>query len=88
VPGSARLDDGALIGRIKFSRGSELARRVARDLQDGIQIPLSVGYKVHATQEDRRTNPITRTATDWEPLEVSLVPIAAEEAGTGFRAAA
>jgi hypothetical protein len=32
VPGSARLENGSLLARIKFSRGSELARRVARDL--------------------------------------------------------
>jgi hypothetical protein len=88
VPGSARLESGSLIGRIKFSRGSALAQRIAQGLQDGIQIPLSVGYKVHQTREDRRTNPVTRTATDWEPIEVSVVPIAAEETGTGFRAAA
>jgi hypothetical protein len=88
VPGSARLAEGALIGRIKFSRGSALAQRIAQDLQDGIQIPLSIGYKVHETREDRRTNPVTRTATDWEPIEVSVVPIAAEESGTGFRACA
>jgi hypothetical protein len=88
VPGSARLEDGALVARIKFSRGSELAQRVVRDLEDGIQIPLSVGYKVHKTVESRRTDPVTRTATDWEPIEVSLVPIAAEETGTGFRTAA
>jgi hypothetical protein len=88
VPGSARLAEGALIGRIKFSRGSALAQRIAQDLQDGIQIPLSVGYKVHETREDQRTNPVTRTATDWEPIEVSVVTIAAEETGTGFRTAA
>jgi hypothetical protein len=88
VPGSARLEDGALIARIKISRGSELARRVMQDLQDGIQIPLLVGYKIHKTVENRRTNPVTRTATDWKPPEVSLVTIAAEETGTGFRAAA
>jgi hypothetical protein len=57
-------------------------------LQDGIQIPLSVGYRIHRTVDDRSTNPITRIATDWEPLEVSLVPISAEEVGTGFRVAA
>jgi hypothetical protein len=88
VPGSARLENGALLARIKFSRGSALAQRIAQDLQDGIQVPLSAGYKVHATRDDRSTVPVTRIATDWEPLEVSLVPIAAEEAGTGFRAAA
>jgi hypothetical protein len=85
VPGSARLDNGALVARIKFSRGSALAQRLAQDLADGLQIPLSVGYKVHRTVDDRSTNPVTRIATDWEPLEVSLVPIAAEESGTGFR---
>jgi hypothetical protein len=79
------LEDGALVARIKFSRGSELAQRVVRDLEDGIQIPLSVGYKIHATHDDRSTVPVTRIATDWEPFEVSLVPIAAEETGTGFR---
>ena len=85
VPGSARLDNGSLIARIKFSRGSALAQRLAQDLADGIQIPLSVGYKVHRSEIDRSTNPETRTAVDWEPIEVSLVPIAAEESGTGFR---
>jgi hypothetical protein len=88
VPGSARLESGALIGRIKFSRGSALAQRLAQDLADGLQIPLSVGYKVHRSTTDRSTNPETRIATDWEPLEVSLVPISAEESGTGFRTAA
>jgi hypothetical protein len=43
------------------------------------------GYKIHRTIDDRSTNPITRRAVDWEPLEVSLVPISAEEVGTGFR---
>ena len=38
VPGSARLEDGALLARIKFSRGSALAQRVVRDLEDGIQM--------------------------------------------------
>jgi hypothetical protein len=88
VPGSARLENGALTARIKFSRGSDLAQRITKDLADGIQIPLSIGYKIHRTADDRSTTPPTRLATDWEPLEVSLVPIAAEESGTGFRHAA
>jgi hypothetical protein len=85
VPGSARVANGELTARIKFSRGSELAQRVVRDIEDGIRYPLSVGYKIHRTVDDHSTNPITRRATDWEPLEVSLVPISAEEVGTGFR---
>jgi hypothetical protein len=85
VPGSARIANGELTARIKFSRGSPLAQRLAQDLADGLQIPLSIGYKIHRSTTDRSTSPETRTATDWEPIEVSLVPIAAEEAGTGFR---
>jgi hypothetical protein len=85
VPGSVRVANGELTARIKFSRGSPLAQRLAQDLADGIQIPLSVGYKVHRSVTDRSTNPETRIATDWEPIEVSLVPVAAEEVGTGFR---
>jgi hypothetical protein len=87
VPGTARLEDGALVARIKLSRGSALAQRVAQDLQDGIQIPISAGYKVRRSVSDRSTSPATRTAVDWEPIEVSLVPVAAEESGTGFRRA-
>jgi hypothetical protein len=37
VPGSARLEDGALVARIRFSRGSPLAQRIVQDLQDGLQ---------------------------------------------------
>jgi hypothetical protein len=88
VPCSARVANGELTARIKFSRGSELAQRVMQDLVDGLQVPLSIGYKIHRSTTDRSTNPETRTATDWEPLEVSLVPIAAEATGTGFRTAA
>jgi len=88
VPGSARLENGELVARVKFSRTSPLAQRVAQDLQDGIQIPLSAGYRVHRTIDDRTTSPVTRTAVDWEPIEISLVTVAAEESGTGFRAAA
>jgi hypothetical protein len=84
LPGSARILNGELTARIRFSRSSPLAQRVVQDIRDGIAIPLSLGYRVHATEENKRTNPITRTATDWEPIEVSLVPVGAESE-TGFR---
>jgi hypothetical protein len=87
VPGSARLQDGALTARIQFSRSSPLAPRVVQDLRDGVRIPLSLGYRVYASEENKRTNPVTRTATDWEPIEVSAVPVGAE-VETGFRQAA
>jgi hypothetical protein len=87
VPGSARVENGMLLARLRFSRGSTLAQRIVQDLQDGIAYLISVGYKVYATEENKRTNPITRTATDWEPIDVSVVPVGAE-VETGFRVAA
>lgn len=85
VPGSARIEDKELRARARFSKNSDLANRVFNDLRDGIRIPLSGGYKVHAFREDRTTSPTTRTITDWEPVEVSCVSVPAEETGTGFR---
>jgi len=85
VPGSARIIDGELIARARFSKNSELSRRLFADLQQGIRIALSAGYRVHAFKEDRTTSPVTRTITDWEPHEVSLVSVPAEQTGTGFR---
>jgi hypothetical protein len=78
------LQDRALTARIQFSRSSSLAQRVVQDLCDGVQIPLSLGYRVYTSEENKRTNPVTRTATDWEPIEVSIVPVGAE-VETGFR---
>jgi hypothetical protein len=82
-----RLQDGALTARIQFSRSSPLALRIVQDIRDGIKVPLSLGYRVHKSEENKLTNPVTRTAIDWEPIEVSLVPVGAE-AETGFRVAA
>jgi hypothetical protein len=87
LPGSARIANGELTARIKFSRSVPLALRVVQDLRDGIAIPLSLGYQVHSVEENKRTNPVTRVATDWEPIEVSVVPVGAE-VETGFRTAA
>jgi hypothetical protein len=55
IPGGARLGDGPIVCAAQISRGSALAQRVALDLQDGIHIPLSVGYKIHRTVEGRST---------------------------------
>jgi hypothetical protein len=85
VPGSARVEGGKLIARLKLSRVNEVAKRVAQDLRDGLRFAISAGYKVHQVRDS--TSPVgvmVRTVTDWEPLEISLVPVAAEESGTGF----
>ncbi len=68
---------GQLLGRIKLSRNA-LAEQVHRDLVDQHPISLSAGYRTHQERVDRSTIPETRTAIDWEPLEVSVVSVAAE----------
>jgi hypothetical protein len=87
VPNTARIEGGKLVARARFSRGSERAVRVARDIQDGIQYPASAGYKVHRFNQDDSYSPPRRTIVDWEPFEVSLVTVAAEMEGTGIRQA-
>jgi hypothetical protein len=85
VEGSSRvetLDDGrsALIARVRFSRAlDDAGSRVVQDIQDGIRRNVSVGYRVHGETvtkaKDQREH---RLADDWEPLEVSAVPIPAD----------
>lgn len=85
VPGSARIEGGKLLARIKLSR-SEKGQRIANDLADGIPVLLSAGYKVYRVDTDTNTSPPQRRVMDWEPLELSCVTISAEEVGAGFRA--
>lgn len=66
----------------------EDADKVFRKVQAGIIRNVSVGYRVHKWE---RTPPAKEgdvaiyRAVDWEPLEISLVPIGAD-AGAGVRA--
>lgn len=79
VPGSVRVENGKGYATVKFSR-SEMAETIFRDLLDGHPIQISVGYKVHRyekTEGSEKTLPTFR-ATDWEPMELSVVPIPAD----------
>jgi hypothetical protein len=77
IPGSARIEDGKLVANIKLSRSAK-GERIAQDLADGIPINVSAGYRTHREVRNERSSPETRTAVDWEPLEVSIAPIPAE----------
>lgn len=79
VPGSVKVEGGKGTALVKFSR-SELAETIFRDLLDGHPVQISVGYKVHKyvkTEGSDKSLPIFR-ATDWEPMELSVVPIPAD----------
>jgi len=81
----AWVEDGAGMARVRFS-GREQVDGVWRDVAAGIIRNISVGYRVHAMEIEERDGeiPIMRV-TDWEPLELSAVPVPADP-GAGFRA--
>jgi len=83
VPGSARIEGGELRGKVKFSR-SESGDRAYQDMKDGVLRHVSIGYITHKFAVDNTTSPPTRRATDWEPHELSAVPIPADPQA-GFR---
>ncbi len=84
VPGSARMEKGLGRAAIKLDAGDENSG-IIRKIKDGIIRNVSVGYRVHRFEVIRGddTVPLYR-AVDWEPYEVSLVPIGAD-AGAGVR---
>jgi len=77
VPNTVRVEGGKLIGQVKFSK-SEEGERAFQDAKDRILRNLSVGYLIHRYEVDDTTTPPTRTATDWEPHEISAVAIPAD----------
>lgn len=79
VPGSVRIEKGKAFARIKFSK-KQAADDVFCDLQDGHPVNISVGYKIHHYEKTEGADgqlPVLR-AVDWEPLELSAVPIPAD----------
>ncbi|MBS7702657.1 prohead protease/major capsid protein fusion protein [Chelatococcus asaccharovorans] len=76
---SARVDNGELLVDVELSDREDVAP-IAADLAAGIIRNVSVGYRVHAAEESTEAGVRTITATDWEPFEVSLVPVGADPA--------
>lgn len=73
---SAWLEGGEGRALVRFSQRED-ADAVFRDVKDGILRNISVGYAVHryeVVEEDDDKLPTYR-ATDWEPMELSIVPI-------------
>lgn len=86
IPKSVRVEGGKGIAVVKLSR-NQLGEQILTDLRDGMPIQISVGYKVHRyekTTSEEGSIPTYR-AIDWEPMELSAVPIPAD-AGAHSRA--
>ena len=79
-------ENGAYVGRatVRFSDRADV-EPIWQDVRNGIIRNVSVGYAVRAYEirEEEGTVPVW-TAVDWQPLELSAVPIGADGAA-GFR---
>lgn len=79
VRGTVRIEGGKAYATVKFSR-NQLGEQIFQDLKDGIPVQISVGYRVHKyekTTGEEGQMPTYR-AIDWEPMELSAVPIPAD----------
>lgn len=87
APGSARLEAGKGMARVQLSRAPGDAD-VVQKIRDGIIRNISVGYIRHKIEkiEKNGETPLWRVV-DWEPHEISAVPVPADM-GAQFRAAA
>lgn len=81
----AWIDGGVGRALVRFSKRDEVTP-IWDDVRDGILTKISVGYVVHAMEDVTGDEDEVRVlrAVDWEPYEVSLVPIPADD-GAGVR---
>jgi HK97 family phage prohead protease len=76
----ARLERGQGLARLRFAADDPKADAVWRKVSQGILRNVSVGYKVHTFEDTGTTDgklPVRR-AVDWEPYEISVVPMGAD----------
>lgn len=83
VKDSVRVADGKATLKARMSNRPEVAGIVG-DIRDSIISNVSPGYITHAYREELRDGVTYRIATDWEPIELSFVPVGADpDAGLG-----
>lgn len=79
VPGTVSLTKKEARARVQFSRRTAV-EEIWQDVRDGLIRSVSVGYRVYKFEETEgkgNTLPVRR-AVDWEPFEISMVPIPAD----------
>ncbi|QAY95103.1 hypothetical protein CWB41_04645 [Methylovirgula ligni] len=87
VAGSARIEDGKGLATIKLSSAAGDSDTISK-IREGVIKNISVGYLIHSSTriEGENGEPDVVEISDWEPLEVSAVPIPAD-AGAQIRSA-
>ena len=89
VPGSARIENGQGIARIRISERDAVGD-IWRDIEAGHIRAVSIGYQVHRFEVSKPAKDSGGArelwrAVDWTPFEISAVPVGAD-AAAGFRA--
>lgn len=84
--GSVRIEKGQGHAKVRLSARDDISGIVS-DIRDGIIANISPGYVTHAYREEMKDNNLYRIATDWEPMEISFVPVGADP-DAGRRSAA
>jgi hypothetical protein len=78
VPGSARIEGGRGVASILLTRRED-AKGTVQDIRDGVIRNISAGYKIYGVEKQERKGQVTlMRVTDWEPMEISAVPVQAD----------
>ncbi|WP_018264036.1 HK97 family phage prohead protease [Methylobacterium sp. WSM2598] len=78
VPGSARIEGGRGICTVQLSRAPSVSDSVVK-IREGVIRNVSVGYVVHAAETEPQGGDVPSViVTDWEPMEISAVPVPAD----------
>lgn len=84
VPGTARIENGRGVARVRFSERDDV-EPIWNDVRSGHLRAVSIGYQVNRYEITRPANgPELWRAVDWTPFEISAVPVGADPAA-GFR---
>lgn len=83
---TATIENGEGTCTVRFAKAEDdpFADQVFRKVKDGIIQNVSVGYRIGAVQqlvESEASAVPTLLVTDWEPFEISLVPMGEDPAG-------
>jgi HK97 family phage prohead protease len=78
VRGSAKIENGQGVAKVKLSNATDAADRVSRIIE-GTVSSVSVGYRIHAVEKKERDGAVAlHRVVDWEPFEISAVPVPAD----------
>ncbi|GJD67267.1 hypothetical protein MMMDOFMJ_0181 [Methylobacterium gnaphalii] len=81
MPGTAKIEDGRGLATIKLSKAAGVADTVQK-IGEGVIRNVSVGYWIHKVEKTEADDGTVARwdVVDWEPLEISAVPVPADAA--------